>query len=69
MLIVVIAPKCDILIMLIIYSCRYFYQGYTDDMTQEVQRAEIERSLKEWADVANVNFYEVHYKTMFLPFF
>ncbi|XP_063692741.1 uncharacterized protein LOC134824699 isoform X2 [Bolinopsis microptera] len=37
---------------------KYFYQGYTDDMTQEVQRAEIERSLKEWADVANVNFYE-----------
>lgn len=37
---------------------KFFYQGYTEDLSQDVQRKEIERALNEWKEVANVNFEE-----------
>ena len=38
---------------------RYFYESYTDDLSKAVQRSEIEKSLREWSEVADVSFVEV----------
>ena len=38
---------------------RYFYESYTDDLSKAVQRAEIEKSLREWSEVADISFVEV----------
>jgi len=38
---------------------KYFFESYTDDLSVDIQRRDIERGLKEWTEVAQVNFEEV----------
>ena len=46
------------------YFPRYYYKSYTDDLTKAVQRTEIEKSLREWSEVADVSFVEVPTSTI-----